>query len=132
MRYERVLSDVTAHKVILSPTAYMNISRLGIGHYQVLLMLFIAGRVGRVEIFFLGGGRLTSFSGGTVEDKSLSTKYKKETIESQEILNLFKKSVFLFSNALFLLSLFLPSGAWLRKVWFSDGVNYSYCIETEC
>ena len=110
----------------------MNISRSGIGHYQVLLMLFIAGRVGRVEIFFFGGGRLTSFSGGTVEDKSLSTKYKKETIESQEILNLFKKSVFLFSNALFLLSLFFPSGAWLRKVWFSDGVNYSYCIETEC
>lgn len=49
MRYERVLSDVTAHKVILSPTAYMNISRLGIGR-QVLLMLFIA---------FWGG--LTSF-----------------------------------------------------------------------
>ena len=48
MRYERVLSDVTAHKGILSPTAYMNISRLGIGQYQVLLMLFIA--------FFLGGG----------------------------------------------------------------------------
>ena len=131
MRYERVLSDVTAHKVILSPTAYMNISRLGIGHYQVLLMLFIAGRVGRVEVFFLGGG-LTSFSGGTEEDKSLSTKYKKETIESQEILNPFKNSVFLFSNALFLLSLFFPSGAWQRKVWFSDGVNYSYCIETEC
>ena len=41
-----------------------------------------------------------------MEDKSLSTKYKKETIESQEILNLFKKSVFLFSNALFLLSPF--------------------------
>lgn len=56
MRYERVLSDVTTHKLILSPTAYMNISHLGIGHYQVLLMLFIAGRVGRVEIFFLGGG----------------------------------------------------------------------------
>ena len=71
----------------------MNISRLGIGHYQVLLMLFIAGRVGRVEIFFFwGGGRLTSFSGGTVEDKSLSTKYKKETIESQEILNLFSRN----------------------------------------
>lgn len=58
MRYERVLSDVTAHKVILSPTAYMNISRLGIGHYQVLLMLFIAGRVGRVEIFFFWGGEV--------------------------------------------------------------------------
>ena len=55
MRYERVLSDVTAHKVILSPIAYMNISRLGIGHYQVLLMLFIAGRVEGWKYFFLGG-----------------------------------------------------------------------------
>ena len=53
MRYEGVLSDVTAHKLILSPTAYMNISRLGIGHYQVLLILFIAGRV---EVYFFWGG----------------------------------------------------------------------------
>lgn len=62
MRYERVLSDVTAHRVILSPTAYMNISRLGIGHYQVLLMLFIAGRV---EIYFFGGGVNIVFRGNS-------------------------------------------------------------------
>ena len=78
MRYEGVLSDATAHKLILITNSlheHIALRDWTLSGAPDAIHSWEGGEGG--SIFFWGGGGLTSFSGGTVEVSFFSTEYKK-------------------------------------------------------
>lgn len=76
MRYEGVLSDATAHKLILITNSlheHIALRDWTLSGAPDAIHSWEGGEGGSI---FLGGG-LTSFSGGTVEVSCFSTEYKK-------------------------------------------------------